>query len=71
MAQSMKIKAFIEEANMKETQVVTPKSASKDREWGRFLLLAVVILPILAACAIGAYGLFIWVMQMLFWGPPS
>ena len=43
----------------------------KDREWGRFFLMMVIILPILAACAIGAYGLFIWVMQMLFWGPPS
>lgn len=65
------INIFLEEAYMKETQAVTPESAPKDREWGRFLLLAVVILPILAACAIGAYGLFIWIMQMLFWGPPS
>lgn len=60
---------------MKDTHAVTAEikenSNNKDREWGRFFLLMIVVLPILTACAIGAYGLFIWIMQMLFWGPPS
>ncbi len=45
--------------------------SSKFEEWRRFLLLAIIILPILAVCAIGAYGFFVWFMQLLFWGPPS
>lgn len=60
---------------MKDTHAVTAEvkdnNNNKDREWGRFFLLMIVVLPILTACAIGAYGLFIWIMQILFWGPPS
>lgn len=40
-------------------------------DWKRFLLLAVIILPILTICLIGAYGFAVWFMQLLFWGPPS
>ncbi|WP_084331529.1 nitrate reductase [Ignatzschineria larvae DSM 13226] len=47
------------------------KISPKLEEWRSFLLLAIIILPILAVCAIGAYGFFIWFMQLLFWGPPA
>lgn len=65
---------------MKDSTVLTNQQAhgkeetlpaSSGREWRRFLLLMVIVLPILAMVLIGAYGLFIWIMQMLFWGPPS
>ena len=57
---------------MKQSYIEECKNrSSKFEEWRRFLLLAIIILPILAVCAIGAYGFFIWFMQLLFWGPPS
>ncbi len=46
-------------------------SVTKGGEWGRFILLMLIILPILAFCIIGAYGLGTWIMQLLFWGPPA
>ncbi|UNM97064.1 TorE protein [Ignatzschineria rhizosphaerae] len=46
-------------------------SVTKGGDWGRFILLMVIVLPILAFCVIGAYGLGTWIMQILFWGPPS
>lgn len=46
-------------------------SVTKGGEWGRFILLMIIVLPVLAFCVIGAYGLGTWIMQMLFWGPPS
>lgn len=46
-------------------------SVTKAGEWRRFILLMVIVLPILAFCVIGAYGLGTWIMQILFWGPPS
>ena len=57
---------------MKKSYLEDSKNISpKLGEWRRFFLLAVIILPIIAVCAIGAYGFFIWFMQLLFWGPPS
>lgn len=53
-------------------EVALANSASKTgADWKRFFLLAVVILPILTICLIGAYGFAVWFMQLLFWGPPS
>ncbi len=40
-------------------------------EWRRFLLLAFIGLPIIAASMIGLYGLVIWLGQIFFWGPPK
>lgn len=57
---------------MKQSYIEECKNrSSKFEEWRRFLLLAIIILPILAVCAIGTYGFFIWFMQLLFWGSPS
>lgn len=60
---------------MKESQLVNQadqtNGVTKSGEWRHFILLMVIVLPILAFCAIGAYGLFVWIMQLLFWGPPT
>lgn len=60
---------------MKKNQVAKYESeadsVTKRGEWSRFILLMVIILPLLAFCVIGAYGLGVWIMQMLFWGPPA
>lgn len=41
------------------------------KEWKRFLLLALVGLPIVTVALICAYGFIVWFGQMVFWGPPS
>ena len=46
-------------------------SVTKGGEWARFILLMLIILPIFAFCIIGAYGLGVWIMQLLFWGSPA
>ncbi len=40
-------------------------------EWLRFLLLAFVGLPIIAAGLISLYGFAVWLGQIFFWGPPG
>lgn len=49
----------------------SPDSVTKGGEWIRFILLMLIILPLLAFCIIGTYGLGTWIMQLLFWGPPT
>lgn len=44
---------------------------STGKEWKRFLLLALVGLPIVTVGLICAYGFIVWFGQILFWGPPS
>ncbi len=56
---------------MKNSRLTHEDSVTKGGEWRRFILLMIVVLPLLAACAIGGYGLFIWIMQMFVWGPPA
>lgn len=55
------------------------KSLSKSTEWSgfssksegrRFLLLAVVILPIVMFLGVCTYGFIVWFSQLLFFGPP-
>lgn len=46
-----------------------PLTAGK--EWKRFLLLALIGLPIMTIGVICAYGFLMWFGQILFWGPPS
>ncbi|WP_449191726.1 periplasmic nitrate reductase, NapE protein [Thauera sp.] len=41
------------------------------REWPAFLLLAFVGLPVAMTMAIAAYGFVVWLLQILFFGPPS
>ncbi len=41
------------------------------KEWKRFLLLAFIGLPIMAAIMISLYGFAIWFGQIFFWGPPG
>ncbi len=40
-------------------------------EWRKFLLLALVGLPVAMTLAIAAYGFVVWSLQILFFGPPS
>ena len=40
-------------------------------EWKSFLLITVVLFPILSVAFVGGYGFLIWIMQMLFMGPPG
>lgn len=56
---------------MKNSNLLHNKEGNAGSDWRRFLLLMIVILPLLAFCLIGAYGLGVWIMQLLFWGPPS
>lgn len=40
-------------------------------EWKSFLLITVVLFPILSVAFVGGYGFLIWIMQILFMGPPG
>ncbi|HAG95764.1 MAG: nitrate reductase [Pseudomonadales bacterium] len=42
-----------------------PTQADKKQELLLFLFLTVVLAPAIAVAAIGGYGLFIWISQML------
>ena len=42
----------------------------KRRERNLFLFITVVLFPILSVIIVGSYGLFIWVLQLIF-GPPT
>ncbi len=52
-----------------QQQDTTTLTAGK--EWKRFLLLALIGLPIVTIGLICAYGFMVWFGQILFWGPPS
>ena len=47
------------------------EAAGRKSEWPKFLLLAFVGLPITMTLAIAAYGFVVWLLQILFFGPPS
>lgn len=53
-----------------DTAKTVKRTSSKSREWRHALLLAFVGLPMVALLSVCAYGFFIWIMQMLVWGPP-
>jgi nitrate reductase NapE len=40
-------------------------------EWKSFLLITVVLFPVLSVAFVGGYGFLIWMMQVLFMGPPG
>ena len=40
-------------------------------EWTAFLALAFLGLPIAMSLAIAAFGFVVWLLQILFFGPPS
>lgn len=42
----------------------------KRRELSLFLVVTLVVFPLLAVCAVGGYGLAVWIFQM-FAGPPG
>lgn len=52
---------------------VNNSSEQKERslEWKSFLLITVVLFPILSVAFVGGYGFLIWIMQILFMGPPG
>lgn len=43
----------------------------RKREWSSFLLLAFVGLPVAMSGLIAVYGLVVWFLQILVFGPPS
>ena len=47
------------------------EAAGRKSEWPKFLLLAFVGLPITMTLAIAAYGFVVWILQILFFGPPA
>ena len=47
-----------------------PETAEKKSELKAFLFLTVVMAPMLAGVIIGAYGLAVWLYQMVM-GPPT
>lgn len=59
--------------NQVSGRATTPgaEEAGSRREWPSFLLLAFVGLPIAMTLAIAAYGLIVWFLQILVFGPPS
>lgn len=46
-------------------------AAAPGREWTSFLVLAAVGLPLAMTLGIAAYGFVVWILQVLFFGPPS
>ncbi|NOI68036.1 MULTISPECIES: trimethylamine N-oxide reductase system protein TorE [unclassified Vibrio] len=52
---------------------VNKSSGQEERslEWKSFLLITVVLFPILSVAFVGGYGFLIWIMQILFMGPPG
>lgn len=47
-----------------------PERTDQAAELKAFLFLTVVMAPVLAGAIIGAYGLLVWIYQMLV-GPPT
>jgi nitrate reductase NapE len=45
--------------------------AGHRNEWALFLLLAFIGLPLVMTGLIAAYGFVVWILQILFFGPPS
>jgi nitrate reductase NapE len=41
------------------------------REFGMFLFLTAVLFPVLAVLAVAGYGFFVWMSQILLFGPPA
>ncbi|MDG3088358.1 trimethylamine N-oxide reductase system protein TorE [Vibrio hannami] len=44
---------------------------TRSLEWKSFLLITVVLFPVLSVALVGGYGFLIWMMQVLFMGPPG
>ncbi|CAH0532234.1 hypothetical protein VST7929_00045 [Vibrio stylophorae] len=51
-------------------EVESCEKSTKCREWGTFLLITVVVIPILTVGLIGAYGFVVWMLQLIY-GPPG
>lgn len=50
----------------------TPEEAQeKRRELTVFLFLAVILFPILAVIVVAGYGFAVWLVQIVFTGPPG
>ncbi|WP_375750264.1 trimethylamine N-oxide reductase system protein TorE [Vibrio sp. HN007] len=49
----------------------TAGEITRKLEWKSFLLITVVLFPVLSVALVGGYGFLIWMMQVLFMGPPG
>lgn len=56
---------------MKKQDILVHETSSSASDWKKFLFLILIGLPLVTFCLVGAYGLFVWIMQLFFWGPPS
>lgn len=51
---------------------ISTASQNKQKlEWRTFFLITVVLFPVLSVMTVGGYGFFVWMMQVLFMGPPG
>lgn len=55
---------------MNNSEAVDKKDRAK-YEWQSFLFIVIFLFPILSVVIVGGYGFLVWVMQILFIGPPG
>ncbi|WED20742.1 trimethylamine N-oxide reductase system protein TorE [Vibrio sp. JC009] len=44
---------------------------TRSLEWKSFLIITVLLFPVLSVALVGGYGFIVWMMQVLFMGPPG
>lgn len=55
----------------KRNQNTSSEGLSPRSEGRQFFVLAVIILPLLLVAGVAAYGFIVWMLQVLFFGPPA
>ncbi|WP_064603221.1 trimethylamine N-oxide reductase system protein TorE [Photobacterium sp. J15] len=51
--------------------ISTTSQDKRKLEWRTFFLITVVLFPVLSVMFVGGYGFIVWMMQVLFFGPPG